>query len=103
MVTSTDAREQWDELLDRVHAHEARFLVERDGKPVAAVISARDLAFFGRLVQRWHKDFEIVHEIQQRFAHIPDDEIEREIEKALAEVRAENRQRVTDPASVPAS
>jgi hypothetical protein len=102
-ITSAVAREQWDEVIDRVKTREARFVIECDGKQVAALISVHDLEIFERYLRQRAKDFEIVYEIQGLFADIPDDEIEREIEKAIAEVRAENRQRTDDPASVSAS
>lgn len=85
------AREQWDELLERVRTGGARFLVEREGEPIAALISARDLEVFERYQHERAEDFKALDRMRAAFADVPDDEIEREIEKALAKTRAERQ------------
>lgn len=97
-MTADEAREQWADILERVKRDNSQILIERDGKPVAALISARDLEVFHLLLEQSDRDAEIVAEIQQLFAHVPDEEIERELETALAEVRAEAGERTLKPA-----
>jgi prevent-host-death family protein len=90
-ITAAAAREQWDEIIDRVKTREARFLVERDGKPVAALISAHELEILERYQREREEDFKALDRMRAAFADVPDDEIEQEIEKALANVRAQRR------------
>jgi PHD/YefM family antitoxin component YafN of YafNO toxin-antitoxin module len=90
-IDASAAREQWDQLLERVHTEDARFLVERDGKPVAAIISTRDLEVFQRYLQQRIDLFAAIEEMREAFTDVPSEEIEREIERVIAEVRAERR------------
>ena len=94
-IDANAAREQWASLLDRARSQEARFLIECDGKPVAALMSAHDLEMYEMLLEAWDKNGGIIEEIQQLFVDIPDEELEREVEKAIAEVRAEAREHAT--------
>src|SRR5262245_55103002 len=43
-MKASDARQQFSDVLNRVYRHEARVVVERSGIPVAAIVSAEDLA-----------------------------------------------------------
>lgn len=90
-VSAADACGQWDELLDEVSRQDTRLVVERDGKPVAAVISARDLERFSIYEAQRERDFSVLFEIGEKFKDVPLEELEREVAKAVAEVRAENR------------
>lgn len=90
-VGASEARQHWSELLNRVFRTKARVLVEKSGIPVAAIIPIGDLESL-----EWHEakraeQFKILDEMQAAFADVPEDEIERETAKALAEVRAEMR------------
>jgi hypothetical protein len=49
------------------------------------------------LDEQREKAFEIIDRMREAFKDVPEDEIEREVEKAIAEVRAENPQ-VSPPA-----
>jgi PHD/YefM family antitoxin component YafN of YafNO toxin-antitoxin module len=93
-IASDDALEHWETLLDRVSRREARFIVEREGKPVAALISAHDLEVLEAYQRRREKDFEILDIIQERFKDVPTEELQREIDNAIANVRAARRQSV---------
>ena len=90
-VDANDAACTWSELLDDVAQSHDRVVVERGGKPVAAIISTADMDRFRRLEARLHRDLEVLDRIADAFKDIPYEEIEREAAKALAEVRAEMR------------
>jgi prevent-host-death family protein len=90
-IAASQARAEWAQLLNRAHANAAPLLIEKNGVPVAALISPRDLEFLLRERERREQDFAILHEMQAAFAHVPDEELEREINKAVAEARAELR------------
>ena len=87
----TDARQHFSELLATVFRGENRFIVEEGGKPVAAIVSPRDLAWLCRYEEQRAADFAVLDRISAAFADVSEEEIEREVAKALAEVRAEMR------------
>jgi prevent-host-death family protein len=92
-VKASEAKQHWEVILDQVRKAEKRVLVEKNGTTVAAIISAED---FDRL-QRWQarrdQDFAILDEIGEAFKDESPEEIERQVSRALATVRAKNRHR----------
>jgi len=73
---------------------DARVVIERDGVAVGAFVPIEDIE---RLIksdeQEFVMDMRIIDDIRAGFADVPPEEIEREIEKALAEVDAERATR----------
>ena len=90
-VDVAEARARWDQILEDVFQRRARVVVEKDGVPIAAVISAKD----HERMQRWEAErarrFAILDEIGAAFADVPAEDLEREVAKAVAEARAELR------------
>lgn len=84
----TDARAHLSEIFNQVAKEETRILVEKNGVPVGAIISARDLKRFevieAEARARAHAAFSAFSEA---FKDVPDDEFERELAKAQAEAR----------------
>jgi prevent-host-death family protein len=97
VINVTEARQKWSQLLNKVFRSRTRVIVEKSGIPVAAIISAEELERFNRLEEQRRQRFQILEEIGQAFKDEPPDEIEREVAKAIAEVRSEDRQRRPDP------
>lgn len=93
-LKASEMQENWSAVLDGVARHEARVVVERDGIPVAAIISPDDLMRLERLDAERHERFGALRASQAAFADIPDDEIARELNAALAAVRDENQVRL---------
>lgn len=89
IITLPDAEKEFGRVVAEVSGTRTRFLVENDGVPVAAVISAAELDRLDRLDAEWEDDFAIFDEIGEAFRGVDPEEIERETAKALAEVRAE--------------
>lgn len=87
----SEARAQFSALLNRVYRGETRVLVEKHGIPVAALVSPRDLAALQRLEEQEQADRAILEASRAAFQDIPDEELEAEISKAIATVRAERR------------
>lgn len=85
------ARQRLGELVEAVTRDRVRVRLARDGRPVAALVSARDLDWLERLERERAEQFKVIDRIQAAFADVPGEEIEREIAKALAEVREEMR------------
>lgn len=89
----TEARRGWSDLLNRVFRRESRVVIERSGIPVAAIIPYREYEFFLHLKAKRDERFKALDEFAEPFKDVPLEEIEREVAKAIAEVRAENRER----------
>jgi prevent-host-death family protein len=87
----SDARKQWSELLNKVARKETRVLVEKSGAPVAAIVSADDLRRLQEMDARRWRDGTVLEEIGRAFVDVPEEELEREIARALAEVRLERQ------------
>jgi prevent-host-death family protein len=90
-IKASEARQQFSKVLNEVCRGESRAVVEKSGIPVAAIISAKDLQLLARLEAERNNDFAILDEMRDAFKDVPAEEIEREVAKALREVRKENR------------
>ena len=91
----TDARAHLSEIFNRVAKEETRILVEKNGVPVGAIISARDLDRLKRFDQERAKEREelmaALKEVGESFKDAPQEELEREIASAIEESRIELR------------
>jgi prevent-host-death family protein len=92
-IKASAARQQFSQLLNEVFREKSRVVVEKSGIPVAAIISASDFTRLARLEAERNKDFAILDEMRDAFKDVPAEEIEREVAKALSEVRKEQRRK----------
>lgn len=92
VINISEAREKWNEILNKVSRKETRVVVEKSGVPMAAVISVEDLERLNKLDAQRQDAFFILGEMREAFKDVPPEEIEREVAKALAEVRKEARE-----------
>jgi prevent-host-death family protein len=90
-IKASVARQQFSQLLNELFRRKSRVLVEKSGIPVAAIISASDFTRLARLEAERNQDFAILDEMRDTFTDVPLEEIEREVSRALSQVRAENR------------
>ncbi len=90
-MKASETRQQWSQVLNRVFRRQLRVVVEKSGIPVAAIISADDLERFCRLEEERARDFSVLDEVSEAFKEAPDGEIDREVARALADVRAERK------------
>jgi prevent-host-death family protein len=88
VVKATDARQQFSELVNRVFRERTRVVIERSGIPVAALISAQELERFERLEAERGERFAALEETGRAFGDVPAGELEREVTRAIARVRA---------------
>lgn len=93
----TLARSQLSELVGKAFRGESRVIIEKSGIPVAALVSAADLERLTLLEERQQADFAILDRMREAFADVAPADLEREVTRALAQVRSERR------AQVPAS
>ncbi len=91
VMKASDVRAQWSQLLNNVFRNKARVVVEKSGIPVAAVISAEDLQRFTQMEEQRAKRFEVLNRIGEAFKDVPEKELNRQVKKAINEVRAEKR------------
>ncbi|TSC87571.1 MAG: Uncharacterized protein G01um10147_549 [Microgenomates group bacterium Gr01-1014_7] len=91
VMKASVVRQQWSQLLNQVFTDQTRIVVEKSGIPVAAVISAKELERLTRIDEQRQARFKVLDEIRGAFENIPVKELEKEVNKALAQVRAENR------------
>lgn len=92
VMKASDVRAQWSQLLNKVFRNQTRVIVEKSGIPVAAVISAEDLQKFIQMEEQRARRFEVLNRIGEAFKDVPEKEIEREVKKAISQVRSEKQQ-----------
>ena len=90
-IDVTEAERCLAALVDQVAGRKGRVVVQRDGKPVAALISAVDLECLEALDRRAAEHWAFIQEIHARNADKDPDEVERDVAEAIAEARAEAR------------
>jgi prevent-host-death family protein len=90
-LKASEVRQNWREVLERVYNHEAEVIVEKSGIPVAAVVSIQDYRRLERERTRWKEAFALIDTVRAAFADVPEDELLLEIDRAIAEARADNR------------
>jgi len=96
VMKASEVRAQWSQLLNKVFRSKTRVIVEKSGIPVAAVISAEDLQRFTQMEEQRARRFKVLDRIGEAFKDVPEKEIDREVKKAISEVRAEKRQTQKD-------
>ena len=96
VMKASEVRAQWSQLLNKVFRDKTRVVVEKSGIPVAAVISAEDLQRFTQMEEQRARRFEVLDRIGEAFKDVPEKELDREVKKAISEVRAEKRQTQKD-------
>jgi prevent-host-death family protein len=90
-VKASEARQNWSKLLNKVYGGDVRLLVEKDGIPVAGIVSAADLERFALLEAEHERSFAVIDEIREAFRDVPEEELDQEIERAVAAARLELR------------
>lgn len=90
-VTASDARHQLSQILNQVFRGETRVVVEEGGVPIAAIISPQEMQRFDRYEAERAERFNVLDTIGAAFVDVPEAELEEELSKALAEIRAEQQ------------
>jgi len=87
-MSAKEARERFAELLGQVHYGKDAVIIEKQGKPVAAVI---DMERYERLAKAWDKPFAVLDRIRDKNRDKRPDRVEKDVADAIAEVRAASR------------
>ncbi len=84
-IGAREARNQFADLLGRVHYKGETVIVERSGKPMVAVIPVE---MFERLLAEREARFGFIDSIRERLPEYPEDEVFQDVAEALAVIRA---------------
>ena len=87
----SEVKQRLNSLVNRIHRKETRVLVEKSGIPVAGIVSAEDLRRLDQLDRERAQRFRALDTIGEAFKDMPVEELEREVTRAIAEVRAKRR------------
>jgi prevent-host-death family protein len=101
-MSVSESRKQYSEVLNRVYREEEQVIIEKNGIPVAAIVPmsvVRDAASTEKRRADLRAAFAAT---RAEFRGIPSDDIEREIERATAEVETDRRERGSSDASASA-
>ncbi len=90
-VNVSIARRNFSQLLDQVFRRETRLIVEKSGIPVAGIVSAADLERFNQFEKQRAERFKALDATREAFKDVPDEELEREVAKAVATARQKHR------------
>jgi prevent-host-death family protein len=84
----SDVKNRLSSLVNEVYRKETRVLVEKSGIPVAALVSAEDLARLARLDRERQERRQLLDRMRAPFKGIPPEQIEADVAAVVAEVRA---------------
>jgi prevent-host-death family protein len=101
-MSVSETRKTFSETLNRVYRGETRVLVEKSGIPVGAIVSPGELETLARAEEESRKALLALADIQSAFQDVPEDELERELAKAIAEVKEIRRHEREHAAKQPA-
>ncbi len=87
-VSAKEARERFADLLGQVHYGKDTVIVEKQGKPVVAVI---DIERYEQLKKAWDEPFKVLDRIWTRNRDKDLAQVQKDVAEAIAEVRAQAR------------
>ena len=89
IVGAADARARFAELVNAAAKNGDRVLIEKNGVPAAALISAFEYERMLSLIDERWRATSVIDEIREKFKDVDPDELQREVDKAFKEARAE--------------
>ena len=87
-INAMKARQNFGELLEHVYYRGEQFVIERAGKPMAAIVPLWHLEEW---LKRRDRLFGMVDEVRQRQQNASPEVIEEDIQNAIRTTRAENQ------------
>lgn len=87
-MSTKEARDRFAQVLGMVHYGKDTVIVEKQGKPVAAVI---DVERYEQLKRAWEEPFKILDRIWARNRDKDFDQVQEDVAEAIAETRAQAR------------
>jgi prevent-host-death family protein len=83
----SDVKNHLSSLVNDVYRNETRILVEKAGIPVAGLVSPADLERLTQLDKNRDELFTLIDRMREAFKDVDPEEIEREADRAVAELR----------------
>ncbi len=83
-IGAREARNNFATMLGRVRFGNETFIVERSGKPMAAVIP---VAMYEQLIAEREARFQVMDQIRQRLPDVSEEEVMQDVADAIAAVR----------------
>jgi antitoxin (DNA-binding transcriptional repressor) of toxin-antitoxin stability system len=90
-MTIAEVESRFSSLVGKISREDARILVEEDGNPVAGIVPIEDMRRLARLDERDREAYEILEAMRAPFNDVSPEEMERQVERILAEIREEDR------------
>jgi prevent-host-death family protein len=87
----SDVKSQFNSLMNEIYRDETRILVEKSGIPVGAIVPIADLRRLDRLGALDDEAKAILEAMRAPFRGVSPEEIERETERIMSNIREENR------------
>lgn len=94
-LKASDVRSNWSQLLNQVFRGETEVVVEKSGIPVAAIVSAQDYQKLQQIKQARERDFAVIDRMRAAFSDKSPEEIKKEVNKAVLQVRKERRAQIS--------
>lgn len=88
----SDVRGQLNKLVNRVYRKDSRIVVERNGVPVAGIVSAEDMERLARLDEDRYARRSVLEAMRVPFRDVPGEEIDAETDRIVSEMRERDRQ-----------
>lgn len=80
-IGAFEARRKFGQLIEEAYYHKDAFVVERSGRPMAVIVSVDE---YRKLKQHARREvMDMMREVWKRTAHIPSEELEKDVEKAV--------------------
>ena len=92
-LTTSETKDQIASILDQVRRRSTRVVVQESGTPVAAIVPADDLRKLDAFDKERAARFSVIDRAREAFRGVLPEEIERETDRILAEIRAEEKGR----------
>lgn len=87
-LSAKDARATFSDVLGSVYYRNEPVIIEKNGRPVAVVISPQ---MFEVVERTWQREWEAQQEVWAKNAHLDPDEVYADITDAVEHVRTERR------------
>ena len=100
-LSASELQEHLSELLERAGRGQVRIVVEQDGSPAAALISAHDLEWLRFFEKQWAERFAFIDAIHARNADVDPEQVEQDVAEVIAEGRRQQREREREVSSRP--
>lgn len=89
IMSASDVRQNFGSVVNRVARGEGRILIEKHGTPAVGIVSIEDIRRLRQMDKVTSRRKRMLEEMRAPFEDVPAEELLREAENAVAEVRAE--------------